>query len=151
MNAASSCLYAPTAPIAPGLFQVNSQIAAINQDGTINSPQHPAPPGSYVAVYWTGGGQLEGPVIDGGVAGFDLQRVMSALSVDVTIRQCGFHVCTEYTQGVPVAFAGAVPTLVYGAYVVIAQIPANTVKFALNLRPTPQSALTTVSGYLYVQ
>jgi uncharacterized protein (TIGR03437 family) len=151
MNAASSCLYAPTAPIAPGLFLVNSQIAAVNQDGTINSPQNPARSGSYVAVYWTGGGQLEGPVTDGGVAGFDLQRVMSALSVDVTISQCGFHVCTEYTQGVPVAFAGAVPTLVYGADVVIAQIPANTVKFALNLRATPQSALTTVSGYLYVQ
>jgi uncharacterized protein (TIGR03437 family) len=88
MNAANSCLSAPTALIAPGLFVVNSQIAAINPDGTINSPQHPAPSGSYVSVYMTGGGQIQAPMVDGKVAGFELQRISAADAAVFTAFLC---------------------------------------------------------------
>jgi uncharacterized protein (TIGR03437 family) len=39
------------------LFQTNGAAAAVNQDGTVNSPQNPAQPGSIVSLYGTGGGQ----------------------------------------------------------------------------------------------
>jgi len=44
----------------PALFTVaqsgQGKVAAINQDGTLNSPQNPAPVGSTVALFGTGGG-----------------------------------------------------------------------------------------------
>jgi uncharacterized protein (TIGR03437 family) len=48
------------APVVPGFFVLpgTSDIAAINQDGTINSKEHPAPPGSIVALFGTGLGRL---------------------------------------------------------------------------------------------
>src|SRR5579864_9466480 len=57
------------AAAAPGIFTLDSsgagQAAVINQDGTINSNQHPAPPGSTVTVYLTGAGQMQPSVTDG--------------------------------------------------------------------------------------
>ena len=123
MNTANSCLYAATAAVAPGLLQVNSQIAAINPDETVNSSQHPAPAGTYVSVYMTGAGLIEGPMVDGGIAGFDLQRITAATAAIFTFSQCGFFVCMDQTLDAPVLFAGAVPTLVYGVEVVIVKVP----------------------------
>jgi uncharacterized protein (TIGR03437 family) len=71
MNTASSCLYAATAPISPGLFMVNSQIAAINPDGTINSRIRRRQ--TRVSVYFDGHGAINGSTVDGG-SGSDLQR-----------------------------------------------------------------------------
>jgi uncharacterized protein (TIGR03437 family) len=52
----------PLAPSAPGLFTADAsgkgQVAAINQDNTVNGAAHPAPSGSVVALYATGGGAL---------------------------------------------------------------------------------------------
>ena len=156
MNATSSCLYAATAPVAPGLLQVNSQIAAINPDETVNSPQHPAPGGTYVSVYMTGAGTIENPMVDGGIAGFDLQRVTAAAAATFTYSQQWSFGSIDQTVDAPILFAGAVPTLVYGVEVVIVKVPTyfalpTLVKFTLSLRPTPQSAVTTTSGYLYVK
>jgi uncharacterized protein (TIGR03437 family) len=159
VNGRNSCLYAATAPLSPGLFQVNSQTAAINPDGTINSPQHPAPSGSYVSVYSTGMGQLDGSTVDGGIVGFDLQRVTAAVAASFTGSICAPPVgCVDRTVDTPVLFAGAVPTLVYGVNVVIVQTPSvfNTfsgspsVSLTLSVRATPQSAVATSSGTLYI-
>src|SRR6185503_16630143 len=76
-NAKSSCLFAPTAPNSAAFYSLNGQIAAIKQDETINSPEHPAHAGSYVSLYFTGGGKLDGSTIDGGIAGFQLQRFIN--------------------------------------------------------------------------
>ena len=39
----------------PEIFQHgDGTAAAVNQDGSINSPEHPAPPGSIVAIWATG-------------------------------------------------------------------------------------------------
>ncbi len=43
------------------LFQANNSAAALNEDGTLNSPQNPAKPGSIVALFGTGGGETESP------------------------------------------------------------------------------------------
>jgi uncharacterized protein (TIGR03437 family) len=52
----------PLAPAAPGLFTADAsgkgQVAAINQDNSVNGIANPAPVGSVVALYATGGGTL---------------------------------------------------------------------------------------------
>ncbi len=52
----------PIAPAAPGFFTSDAsgkgQVAAINQDNTVNSAANPAPARSVVALYGTGGGAL---------------------------------------------------------------------------------------------
>jgi uncharacterized protein (TIGR03437 family) len=159
MNAANSCLSAPTALIAPGLFVVNSQIAAINPDGTINSPQHPAPSGSYVSVYMTGGGQIQAPMVDGGVAGFELQRISAADAAVFTAFLCEpFGGCNNIPLDAHILFDGAVPTLVYGVDVVIVEVPrfdgplgTQQAKFTLSLRATAAGPVSTVSGFLYIR
>lgn len=54
---------------APGLFTADGtgagQAAAINQDGTINSASNPAPIGSVISLYATGGGQTSPAGVDG--------------------------------------------------------------------------------------
>ena len=59
-----------TAAYAPGLARFleadnTATAAAINQDGTLNSQAHPAPPGSVVALYATGLGETKPPGADG--------------------------------------------------------------------------------------
>jgi uncharacterized protein (TIGR03437 family) len=54
----------------PGLFHYleldgTETVAALNQDGTLNSQAHPAPVGSVVALYATGLGQTNPPSVDG--------------------------------------------------------------------------------------
>jgi uncharacterized protein (TIGR03437 family) len=159
MNSASSCLYAATALVSPGLFLVNSQIAAINPDGTVNSPQHPAPSGSYVSVYMTGGGQIQGPMVDGGVAGFDLQRILAADAAVFTASVCEpFGGCNAIPLDAHILFDGAVPTLVYGVDVVVVDVPhfdsplgTQPAKFTFNLRAIPGGPVSTVSGFLYIR
>jgi uncharacterized protein (TIGR03437 family) len=119
-NATTSCLYAPTVPNAAGFFSVNNQIAAINQDGTINSPDHPAHAGSYVSLYFTGAGKLDGSTTDGGVAGLQLQRVTNA---NVTSDFFFSPACSACRT--EVLFVGAIPTLIYGANVAIVRVPEN--------------------------
>jgi uncharacterized protein (TIGR03437 family) len=57
---------------APGLFTVDGtgagQAAAINQDGTINSASNPAPLGTVISLYATGGGQISPAGVDGQVS-----------------------------------------------------------------------------------
>ena len=57
----------------PALFTVNQQgfgqIAAVNQDGTINSPANPAPIGSVISLYGTGQGLVPNPPADGAAPG----------------------------------------------------------------------------------
>jgi uncharacterized protein (TIGR03437 family) len=52
----------PLAPAAPGLFTADAsgkgQVAAINQDNSVNGIANPAPVGTVVALYATGGGTL---------------------------------------------------------------------------------------------
>lgn len=50
----------PLAAVAPGIFTLSKtgagQGAAVNQDGTVNGPSHPAPVNTYLAIYGTGFG-----------------------------------------------------------------------------------------------
>jgi len=94
------------ASAAPGAFTFNSsgrgQAAAANQDGSDNGPSSPAPKGSFLTIYFTGGGQTNPPSVTGSIAGSTLKWFTQKIAVTV--------------GGVPAAvtFDGAAPTLVAG-------------------------------------
>ena len=152
----TSCLNALTFSVDPGFyFTTKNVIAAINSDGTINSQDHPAKGGTYVSVYFTGGGTLEGTVVDGGIAGLELHPLTAAASATITFcsltQGCGSSAPTD----APVLFVGAVPTLVYGANVAVVQIPpapANTLyaQFTLHLLALSPAVDQTASSFFFV-
>ena len=79
----------PVAKAAPGIFTADSsgrgQGAIVNQDGTINTPDNPASPGSLVSIYGTGDGQTlpngKDGVIIGGAA--DLRYTLLPVTASI--------------------------------------------------------------------
>src|ERR1035437_6474428 len=59
------------ATAAPGAFTLDGsgygQVAALNENGSINSPENPAAQGSIVALFLTGFGQMQPVPIDGAI------------------------------------------------------------------------------------
>jgi uncharacterized protein (TIGR03437 family) len=59
----------PLDAVSPGLFTSNGggqgQVAAINEDGTINSPTNPVPRGKVIVLYGTGAGFITNGPADG--------------------------------------------------------------------------------------
>lgn len=102
---------------AAGLFTMQSngagQVAAINQDGTVNSASNAAPAGSYIALYATGLGTVTPPVSTGTPA--------PASPVSTTN---GGVVAVIGGLTAPVSFAGLAPGFA-GLYQVNAQIPST--------------------------
>lgn len=90
----------------PGVFTVDGsgsgQAVAVNQDGTLCDAAHPASPGSFITVYFTGGGGTIPSGKTGGVAGTTLERLTQTA------------VATIGGQPVTVSFAGAAPYMVEG-------------------------------------
>jgi uncharacterized protein (TIGR03437 family) len=72
-NVKTNCATWPVAQVAPAVFTVDGvHAAAVNQDGTINSANHPAPVGSIVAVWATGLGPIAPAQADGTLVGLPL-------------------------------------------------------------------------------
>jgi uncharacterized protein (TIGR03437 family) len=68
LGSASAPVTVQVAPVQPAMITVDSSgvgpVAAVNQDGTLNSAANPAPKGSVVTIYGTGVGQPSGyPVL----------------------------------------------------------------------------------------
>jgi len=105
-NQSGTAVNKAVAPTAPGLFSLNAAGsgpgAIVNQAGTINSASAPAPKGSIVAIYLTGGG---------------VANATGILSAATTVTIGG--------QAATVAYAGNAPGAVQGLYQVNATIPAN--------------------------
>lgn len=101
----------------PGAYTVNSSgsgsVVAVNQDGTINAPSNPAPKGTYVTIYFTGGGQTNPPGVTGSVTGAVLKWLTQPISVTVG------------TQPAMVSFDGSAPTLVDGVDQLNIQLSPN--------------------------
>ena len=101
----------------PEVFQRgDGTAAAVNQDGSINSPDHPAQPGSILAIWATGiGATPYGAWQDGRLA---------TGAVD-------FGCCQVYAQGYPadVVYGGAAPGIVAGLAQVNFQLPALLVDY----------------------
>jgi len=114
----SSAMMVAVSSAAPGVFTSSATgsgpAAALNQDGSLNGPSNPAAKGSYVSMYFTGGGQTNPAGSTGSVSGLVLKNLTQQFSVTVG------------GQAAAVTFAGAAPGYVDGLGQVNVLLPAST-------------------------
>jgi len=107
------------APSAPGLFTSNASgkgpIAALNQDGSINSEANPAANGSVIVLYATGAGPWTESIPDGQVTGSHLVGPKAPVYVSVGKLPA------------KVLYAGTAPGLVNGALQINVQLPKELI------------------------
>jgi len=119
----------PMAPASPGLFTIDAsgsgQVAAINQDGSINGQGHPAPWNSIVSFYGTGSGVVANEPADG-------VAPTGALSTSTTPQVV---ISDQYVPAGNVTYSGLAPGLV-GVWQLNVKIP-NTVVPTTTSAPTP--------------
>lgn len=105
----------PLAPTDVQIFTTDSSGsgpgAILNQDNSVNTATNPAPPGSVVSIFGTGGGMLTPAVSAGAVAGSTLSLV--ALPYSATING----------GNATVVYAGSAPGLVFGVDQFNIQLP----------------------------
>jgi uncharacterized protein (TIGR03437 family) len=94
------------------IFQENGSAAALNQDGTLNSAQNPAQPGSIVQLFGTGGGQTNPPSVAGEVTPLVLRPLVQTPTFMI-----------GYVATLNVVWAGAAPGLLSGVTQVNVQLP----------------------------
>jgi uncharacterized protein (TIGR03437 family) len=104
---------------APGLFTSNAsgagQIAALNQDYSINSPSRPAEPNSVVQLFATGAGEWTEAIADGEITGSHL--VAPKLPVWARVGKLPAQIL----------YVGTAPTLVNGALQINILLPEELI------------------------
>jgi uncharacterized protein (TIGR03437 family) len=104
----------------PAIFPLSpSQGAILNEDYTVNGPEHPAAPGSYIYIFGTGAGQTNPPGVDGQINGND------PASLPVPVGAFSLTIGGVSVPKADIAFAGDAPYSVDGFFQVDAKIPAN--------------------------
>jgi uncharacterized protein (TIGR03437 family) len=137
-NAKTNCLTWPVAQFAPAVFTVDGvHAAAVNQDGTVNSADHPAPVGTIVAVWATGLGPIAPAQADGTLVALPLPNNVLPVALEALVPP--FEPCHPGTGPVPcpiapsytsfdVTYAGPAPYKVAGAsqinFAVVVYAPA---------------------------
>lgn len=102
----SSCMKAKVQTAVPGFFVVSGgpeaypYAAAVNQDGTINSEQNPAPRGSIVALFATGLGALTSTPADGTIVGLPLLTQKLDMTMELPIVDHHVNINWERPQWV---------------------------------------------------
>ena len=118
----SNVVTMPVTPSRPGLFTLDGSgrghVAALNQDGSMNSASNPAERGSVLVLYATGEGLTTPLAEDGSVLGSAPPK--PTLPVEVTIC-C--YLASEWLA--PVIYAGGASDSVAGLFQVNAQIPPD--------------------------
>lgn len=115
----SAPLQMQLAQVAPGIFTTNQQGtgqgAILNQDGvTVNSASNPAPRGSVVSIYFTGGGTMS----YGNQSGTLLPvSPLPSLNGQTTVTMAG--------QPAQVLYQGGAPGSIAGLYQINAMIPSG--------------------------
>jgi uncharacterized protein (TIGR03437 family) len=111
----------------PALYSTpTAHVAALNQDGSVNSADHPAQVGSVVALFLTGLGPLSPPVADGTIFG---DTSLPALVNEIRVRfpsppGSPFQIPSPIpTVNAEVLYAGPAPFSVAGFYQVNIRIP----------------------------
>lgn len=121
----------PCAAAAPALFTADQsgkgQGSILNQDASVNSQANPAPRGSVISIYGTGGGPIAAGIDDGYL---DLSPPFGTISnVSVTIGG----------QNATVNYAGGAPDLVFGAMQINAVVPES-------INPGAADVVVTIGG-----
>lgn len=115
----------PVAPTAPALFSVDfsgqNQVAALNEDGSVNSAANPVEAGKLIVLYGTGGGTFRTQPVDGAVVGVPLPEFLNALSLEI--------------DGKPaeLLYAGPAPGLVSGVFQINARVPQGVAGEKVNV------------------
>jgi uncharacterized protein (TIGR03437 family) len=94
-------------------------VIAINQDGTLNSADHPAPRGSIITFFATGIGQTNPPLQDGKIA-------TVAAPVTSGIDVVFFALPGYFIEPAEILYQGAAPGQVAGVYQLNVRIPPDT-------------------------
>lgn len=112
---------------APGIFALDGtgrrQAKVVNEDGTLNDPENPAPAGSVIVVYATGLGEVQ-PSVPTGMPAPTNQISSAVFPVTATINGVD----------APVHFAGLAPGLV-GVNQINIEIPVLAVPFPAGTLP----------------
>lgn len=128
------------ASAAPGLFTFNSTgtgpAAAVNQDGSLNGSSNPAAGGSYVTLYFTGGGPTNPAGVTGSISGSVLKWLVQTVTVTIG------------GQPATVAFDGAAPTFIDGFLQMNISLPSGvhgTVPVVVSIGGIPTPATATLA------
>lgn len=111
----------------PGVFSVDAsgqgQGAILNEDGTLNSPSNPAPRGSVISIFGTGGGEADPGVVDGQIVAGAPPTTSLPVSVffDIGLGEDG-----PPAKPGEVLYAGGSAGSVAGLLQVNVRVPANT-------------------------
>jgi uncharacterized protein (TIGR03437 family) len=108
---------------APALFPAkygSAQGAILNQDGTPNSPTNPAPAGSVVSIFGTGGGVTNPASVTGGLAQI---KPKTTLVLPTTV-------IIDNTLTLAADYAGVAPTFISGLLQINVRIPQSLVPLA---------------------
>jgi len=122
-GATSAAMTLPVVASEPGLFTAAGtgvgEGSILNQDYSINSASHPAPAGSTVMLFGTGGGLTDPPSIDGTLNPIPAPGApLGTLTQKVTATVGG--------QPADVLYAGPAPNLVVGVFQINVTIPSGT-------------------------
>jgi uncharacterized protein (TIGR03437 family) len=105
--------------VSPGLFTANATgsgpVLAINQDGSINDGSHPAKAGTYISLYATGQGAVNGMPPDG-------QPAPSSTLITAPLPLVFINATQVATTDIQ--FSGLAPNYV-GLWQINAKVPAN--------------------------
>jgi uncharacterized protein (TIGR03437 family) len=139
----TSCSTVLLGQAAPAVLTVNNDYAAaVNQNGTINSPANPAPVGSIVSLYLTGLGPISPVPADGSLT----QLPAPALQYPVTVIFTG-TVSNLDVQG-DVLYAGPAPLEVGGLFQINVVVPAFP--FTVKVEVTPTGGVAVASPGLTI-
>ena len=113
----------PTFPVvmvdaSPAVFTLDryGQAAVLNQDGTVNSISHPAPPGSVIAIFMTGAGDMLPRPVDGYIPAKPSAKPLLPVIVQIPAG----------LSQAEVLYTGDAPGLVEGAVQIDVRLPPNT-------------------------
>jgi uncharacterized protein (TIGR03437 family) len=110
----TNCLTLPVVQATPAVFMVDAQhAAALNQDGSYNSADNPAAPGSYVTVFATGLGPITPSQPDGSLIGLPLPVNTLTFGVEAVVG-LGPSGSVEIDTPFYVQYAGPAPYQVAG-------------------------------------
>jgi uncharacterized protein (TIGR03437 family) len=114
-GAGTNSISVPVVTASPGVFYLDFtalQPAILNSDNTVNTFENPAPRGSVISIYATGGGILAPAGVDGG---FWPLSPLSVLSAPASVLIGGV--------GAQVLYAGSAPGLLSGVLQINARVP----------------------------
>jgi len=162
LSGATKCVQAGTTVATPGAltcFYDLNITCALNQDGSINSGSNGAAPDTFVALYMTGFGTVEGSLVDGGVAGLQLVKgSVTASTEPPPVGGCGLFACAVAAgaqKTVFVDFAGAAPGLVLGANQINIKIPPDMSRglqtFTISFKPAGAAEAVTTNVKLQIR